>query len=60
MKLLHDRDLCVRATAASTLGDLGPEANVAIPKLRELLHDDDRSMCETAAEALKKIDKKNE
>jgi HEAT repeat protein len=45
-----------RMTAARALGEVGPEAKSAAPKLRALLKDENQWMREQAEEALKKIE----
>jgi HEAT repeat protein len=50
----HSSDRLPRAVAAA-LGDVGPEARAAVPKLVELLHDDEADIRLAAEEALKKV-----
>jgi HEAT repeat protein len=47
----------VRATAIAILGALGPEAEAALPKLRECLADEDRDVRKYAAAAIVKIER---
>jgi HEAT repeat protein len=47
-----------RATFASTLGQIGPEARAAIPALTEALKDKDANVRKAAAEALERVQKK--
>jgi len=53
--LLRHSSRRFRAKAAVLLGQLGPEAKEAIPALTQALQDQDATVREAAAEALKKI-----
>ncbi len=53
---LDDEWLCVRLVAVNALGVIGPEANEAIPALREALADSDRNVQRAAKRALGKIE----
>lgn len=53
---LKDPVPLLRHLAAVELGRFGPQAKSAVPVLTELLHDEERSCREAAAEALAKID----
>ncbi len=53
--LLKDGDLQLRKVAADALGAYGPEAIVAVPKLREAAEADDDALREAAKAALEKI-----
>jgi HEAT repeat protein len=44
--------------ATEGLGLLGPKAKAAIPRLRQLLEDDDNAIADAAARALAKIETK--
>ena len=57
IELLKDKDESVRWTAASALGNIGPDAKTAIPLLTELLKAEDEGVRKTAAEALDKINR---
>jgi HEAT repeat protein len=50
----HKMDV-VRMEVAATLGNIGPLASKALPKLNELLQDESPHVREAAAEAIKKI-----
>ena len=50
-----DKDPALRSHAAFMLGQIGPEAKVAVPILTELLADQDRKVRECAAYALGRI-----
>jgi HEAT repeat protein len=58
-KRLGSTDVVVRFDGAVRLGEMGQEANEAIPALTRLLADEDGSVRFSAAEALLKIDKDN-
>ena len=51
----HDKDEGIRANTASALGQIGPDAETAIPALTELLKDKVSLVRSSAAEALGKI-----
>jgi HEAT repeat protein len=53
--LLKDGDKQIRKAAADALGAYGPEAIVAVPKLREAAEADDAALREAAKAALEKI-----
>jgi len=55
MSMLAVRDTRVRTFACQSLGDLGPDARDAAPKLREIA-EQDNAVRATATAALKKID----
>ncbi len=52
---LDDEYLCVRLAAVNALGEIGPEANKAIPALREALDSSDHYVHHAAKRALDKI-----
>jgi HEAT repeat protein len=53
--LLRHSNARFRAKAAVLLGQLGPEAKESVPALTKALQDQDATVREAAAEALKKI-----
>ena len=55
-KSLEDQDPANRALALHALGEMGPNARSAIPKIREALKDPDDEVRRKAAEALEKIE----
>jgi hypothetical protein len=57
IKLLKDDDHRVRYYAAAWLGQMGPDANEAIPHLRALLEDDDDHVRRAAEDALARIER---
>lgn len=54
---LNDRSRFVRLSAVDSLGDIGPDAQEAIPALTKLLQDKDATIREKAQKALEKIQK---
>jgi HEAT repeat protein len=58
--LLKDEEWEMRRGGAWMLGKVGPEAEDAVPALREALDDTHPAVREKAAEALKKITKEAE
>jgi HEAT repeat protein len=54
---LSDPDWKVRMAACQALGKLGPRAQVAAPKLQELIDDDNGDVCNAAAAALSEIER---
>jgi hypothetical protein len=57
IKLLKDDDHRVRYYGAAWLGQIGPDANEAIPHLRALLDDDDEHVRRAAEDALARIER---
>jgi hypothetical protein len=55
IEALKDKKLYVRAKAASTLGDIGPKAEKAVPALIQALKDNSWSVRLSAVSALEKI-----
>jgi HEAT repeat protein len=55
--LLKDKNWWVRKTTAEALGNIGPDAESAVPALTKSLQDADDNVRKAAAEALKKIRK---
>lgn len=54
---LSDPDWRVRLAACQALGKLGPRAHAALPKLQELIVDDNGDVCNAAAAALSEIER---
>lgn len=54
---LSDSDWKVRQAACQALGKLGPRAHEAVPKLQELIVDDNGDVCNAAAAALSEIER---
>ena len=55
--LLNDVDFMVREWSAHALGFIGPAAEDALPALEAALHDDDSSVKEAVADAIRRIKK---
>jgi hypothetical protein len=55
LNLLKSDEWWLRFHAAELLGDLGAQAKVAIPDLRQLMSDDDETVRDQAAESLHRI-----
>jgi HEAT repeat protein len=55
IELLKDSDPIVRANAAKTLAAMGMDANVAVPDLKELLHDGNPGVQRAAYQSLQII-----
>jgi HEAT repeat protein len=56
---LSDKDIGTRVAAALTLGQIGKDADPAIPQLTRLLKDDDKQVQNAARQALAQLDRKN-
>ncbi len=54
---LSDRDPKVRLAACRELAKLGTRARKAVPRLHELIDDDDGDVCNAAAAAISQIDR---
>ena len=57
--LLEGKPFVCRLRMSTALANCGEDAKAAIPALKALLHDENEAIRRVAAEALKKIDKKN-
>ena len=55
MEALKDKKVDVRLSAATTLGQIGPEAKAAVPALIEAQNDEDARVRRFAASALDRI-----
>lgn len=60
MDCLRDEDPFVRRTAANLLGQIGPNAQSALPALAALHNDRDRSVFQASLNARRRIDKRPE
>jgi HEAT repeat protein len=54
---LDDADWRVRLDACRELAKLGPRAERAVPKLQDLINDDNGDVCNAAAAALSEIER---
>ena len=55
VEVLGDDQASARAWSAWVLGQIGPEAAVALPELEQRLEDEDATVVQSAAEAIRRI-----
>jgi HEAT repeat protein len=55
-RVLSDPNPQVRQEAATTLGELGPDAAKSLPALRQMGNDPEETVVKAAARAIRKID----